>query len=93
MQLVGATQGFIRKPFVLRGIVQGILSALIALLLLTGIMATLQQNIPELILITSNKLMLILYASVLVLGVLVSGFSTLFAVSKYLNMKHDKLYG
>lgn len=93
MQLVGATQGFIRKPFLLRGIAQGILSALIALLLLTGIMATLQQNIPELTLITSNKLMLILYGSVLILGVLVSGFSTFFAVSKYLNLRPDKLYG
>lgn len=93
MQLVGATQGFIKKPFLLRGIVQGILSALIALLILTGIMATLQQNIPELLLITSNKLMLILYGSVLILGILVSGFSTLFAVSKYLNMRPDKLYG
>lgn len=93
MQLVGATQGFIRKPFVLRGIVQGVLSALIALFLLTGIMATLQQNIPELSLITSKQIMLILYGSVLVLGVLVSGFSTLFAVSKYLNLRPDKLYG
>lgn len=93
MQLVGATQGFIRKPFVMKGIVQGILSALIALLMLTSIFAAMRQNIPELNLITSDKLMFILYGFVLLLGIGVSGFSTLFAVGKYLNLRPDKLYG
>ena len=93
MQLVGATESFIRRPFVARGIAQGILSAVIALFLITGIMATLKQNIPELELISSLELMAFLYAAVLLLGLLVSGFSTLFAVSRYLNLKTDKLYG
>ena len=93
MQLVGATESFIRRPFVARGIAQGILSAVIALFLITGIMATLKQNIPELELISSLELMAFLYAAILLLGLLVSGFSTLFAVSRYLNLKTDKLYG
>lgn len=93
MQLVGATENFIRRPFVLKGFMQGILSAVLALFLITGIMAMLKQNIPELELISSPDLMLALYAFVLLLGLLVSGISTLFAVSKYLNIKTDKLYG
>jgi len=93
MQLVGATESFIRRPFVLRGMAQGILSAVIALFLISGIMATIKQNIPELELISSLELMAFLYAVVLLLGLLVSGFSTLFAVSRYLNLKPDKLYG
>jgi cell division transport system permease protein len=93
MQLVGATESFIRRPFVLRGMAQGILSAVIALFLISGIMATIKQNIPELELISSLELMAFLYAVVLLLGLLVSGVSTLFAVSRYLNLKPDKLYG
>lgn len=93
MQLVGATQAFIRKPFILRSIVQGILSAAIALAMLTGVLAMLIQNIPELQLLTSPIMMIYLYAFVLLLGIIVSGFSTRFAVSRYLNLKTDKLYG
>ncbi len=93
MQLVGATQTFIRKPFILKSIVQGILSAAIALAILTGVLAMLIQNIPELQLLTSPAMMIYLYAFVLLLGIIVSGFSTMFAVSRYLNLKTDKLYG
>lgn len=93
MQLVGATQAFIRKPFILKSIVQGILSAAIALAMLTGVLAMLIQNIPELQLLTSPAIMIYLYAFVLLLGIIVSGFSTTLAVSRYLNLKTDKLYG
>ncbi len=92
MQLVGATQTFIRKPFILKSIVQGILSAAIALAILTGVLAMLIQNIPELQLLTSPAMMIYLYAFVLLLGIIVSGFSTMLAVSRYLNLKTDKLY-
>ena len=93
MQLVGATQAFIRKPFILKSIVQGLLSAAIALAMLTGVLAMLIQNIPELQLLTSPAMMIYLYAFVLLLGIVVSGFSTMLAVSRYLNLKTDKLYG
>ena len=92
MQLVGATQSFIRRPFVFKGILQGILSALIALALLSAILATARENIPELVLLSSWNMMFILYAFVLLTGVVVSGISTLFAVGRYLNIKADKLY-
>lgn len=93
MQLVGATQGFIRRPFLARGIMQGILSAVIALVIITGIMATVKQNIPEIALLSSPEMMLFLYFFVLLLGIIVSGLSTFFAVSRYLNMRADRLYG
>jgi len=93
MQLVGATQGFIRKPFILRGLVQGVISALVALVLLSAIIATLWKNLPELKLVSSPEMLIFLYLFVLILGMIVSGISTLFAVKKYLNMKVDKLYG
>jgi cell division transport system permease protein len=92
MQLVGATQSFIRRPFVVKGIYQGILSGGIALALLSAILAAARENIPELSLLSSPELMMVLYAVVLLTGAIVSGISTIFAVGRYLNMKPDKLY-
>ena len=93
MQLVGATRNFIQKPFIIKGIVQGITSAVIALILLTAIIATLWNNLPELKPLSSPETLLFLYLLVLASGMLVSGVLTYFAVRKYLNMKPDKLYG
>jgi cell division transport system permease protein len=92
MQLVGATQAFIRRPFVVKGIYQGILSGIIALVLLSLILAAARENIPELTLLSSPELMMALYGFVLLVGVIVSGISTIFAVGRYLNVKPDRLY-
>ena len=93
MQLVGATEGFIRQPFVVKGITQGIISALIALALLSGIIVALQKQIPELALLVNLETLGWLYLFVLVLGMLMAGFSTLFSVRKYLRMNPDRLFG
>lgn len=92
MQLVGATQGFIRRPFVMRGVYQGLLSGVIALALLSSILAAARENLPELALLSSPELMIFLYGIVLLTGIIVSGISTLLAVGRYLNMHPDKLY-
>ncbi len=93
MQLVGATRGFIRKPFLYKSVFQGLLSALLALIILTGIITALWNNLPELQAITSPEMLLILYVFVVLLGLLVSGVSTYTVVNKYLRLKPDKLYG
>lgn len=93
MQLVGATRSFIRKPFLYRSIFQGLLSAVLALLILTGIITALWNNLPELQAITSPESLLVLYLFVIFLGFLVSGVSTYIVVNKYLRLKPDKLYG
>lgn len=92
MQLVGATETFIRRPFILKGILHGILSAVLALLLLTGVLVVARENIPELILLESNRLIGELYLFIVLLGMLVSGFSTRVAVDRYLNMNKNHLY-
>jgi len=93
MQLVGATESFIRWPSVLKGITQGIISALIALAILSGIIVALQQQIPELALLINLKTLGLLYVFILLLGILMSGFSTSFSVRKYLRMSPDRLFG
>lgn len=92
MQLVGATQGFIRKPFVQRGIVHGIYSALIAILLIMGLMYYSQQYLPDLIQIQDIEILAYLFVIVLVLGIVISWVSTSLAVRKFIRTRSDKLY-
>ncbi len=91
MQLVGATEAFIRRPFIWKGILYGVVSAVISLLLLTGVMVVARENIPELVLIENNTLIAGLYLFIIVVGMVVSGFSTLLAVDRYLGKNINNL--
>jgi cell division transport system permease protein len=92
MQLVGATRGFIRKPFIRNGIIDGFISAIVATALLMIVMSLLFQEIPELLQMVDLKLYMALIITVLILGVLISWFCTWLAVRRYLRMKTDELY-
>ena len=92
MQLVGATQGFIRRPFILKGISQGLYSSLIAILLLGGTLYLSQQEFPELVNLQDFQLFLSLFVIVTLLGIIISWVSTFLAVRKYLRIKGDNLY-
>ncbi len=92
MQLVGATQAFIRKPFILQGLMQGIYAAFIAILLLMGIVYFSRTEIPELVILQDYRMYISLFSIVVVLGLIISWFSTHFAVRKYLKMNTDDLY-
>lgn len=93
MQLIGATERFIRRPFVLKGVLQGILSATIAMILILIIVTTLKRNIPELAVLISTELIIYLFMFILILGISIAGISTSFAVNKYLRMRTERLYG
>ena len=92
MQLVGATRGFIRRPFVWKGMLQGFYSALIAIALLTAVLAVARENLPELASVESPFMIGLVYLFVVLLGMAVTGFSTFFAVNRYLDMNKHKLY-
>ncbi|MGQ0827116.1 MAG: cell division protein FtsX [Bacteroidota bacterium] len=92
MQLVGATQGFIRMPFVLKGIKHGIYGAIIAIGMLIGVLYFAQKQLPELIALQDNKMLITLFSLVIVLGITISWISTSMAVRKYLRLKSDDLY-
>jgi len=92
MLLVGATRLFISKPFIWKGIVQGILGAFIAIFLLTGLMYFFQKKLPELINLQEIDLYLSLFGLVISLGIVITWFSNYFAVRKYIKMKTDNLY-
>ena len=92
MQLVGATRGFIMRPFIWQGVTQGLWASIIALVLIGGVLYASKSEIPELINIQDLNSMLQLFGLVVVLGILISVISTIFAVNKYLNSDLDKLY-
>jgi len=92
MQLVGATRRFISKPFIWKGILQGVISAFIAIVLLAGIIYVSQRELPELVNLQDIDLYLSLFVLVIILGIIISWFSNYFAVRKYIRLKTDYLY-
>ena len=92
MQLVGATKGFIRKPFLLYGIWHGILGALIAILILVGTLSLAYKEIPDLVVLRNYTEFGIIFIGVVGLGIFISGFSTYLAVNKFLRLKIYNLY-
>ncbi|PCJ84672.1 MAG: cell division protein FtsX [Flavobacteriales bacterium] len=92
MQLVGATQGFIRRPFVWVGTLHGLFGALIAIALLVATIYLMQEQIPEFRNMLDLELFAALFVIVIALGVLISWICTFFAVRKYLKIKTDQLY-
>ena len=92
MQLVGATKSFIRKPFLSYGILHGLLGGLIAIILLLLTLYVAQQQVPEMIILRDWFEFSMVFIGVIILGVLISGLSTYFAVSKFLHSKIYDLY-
>ncbi len=92
MQLVGATRGFIRKPFIITGILHGLLGALIAIALLIAALFLARNEVPELIILQNFTEFAILFIGIISMGILISFLSTFFAVNKYLNQHVDDLY-
>jgi cell division transport system permease protein len=92
MQLVGATKGFIRKPFLLYGIWHGLLGGLIAIIILIATLYFADQQIPDLIILQNYTEFGIVFIAVIGLGIFISGFSTFLAVNKFLRLKIYDLY-
>jgi len=91
-ELVGASWGFISRPYILRGIYNGFWSAILAIALLIALLSVGQRQIPELQSLEDINGILAIFTGLVVLGVLISGLSTYFVVNKFLSMRVDDLY-
>src|SRR5882757_1659213 len=69
MQLVGATKGFIRKPFMLYGIWHGLLGGLIAILILIGTLSFAYKEIPDLVILQNYTEFGLIFVAILGIGV------------------------
>ena len=92
MQLVGATKGFIRKPYIVSGMIHGLLGGIVAILLLLSTLYIAKTEMPELAMLQNYVEFGVLFAAIILMGIIISFFSTYFAVNKYLNQHIDDLY-
>jgi cell division transport system permease protein len=92
MQLVGATPSFIRRPFIRKAVLNGFISSLLALAMLSGVLFRIKQELPEIINHQNIELYGLLYLFIIILGVFISYISTFFAVRKYLRIQTNELY-
>ena len=92
MQLVGATRGFIRRPFIIQSAVQGLLSALIAMSLLLGLLYLIEKEFLLMFRFETTYLLLLLGGVIVLIGILINIISTFFSVNRYLSISEDKLY-
>lgn len=92
MQLVGATSWFIKKPYLSKSLIQGLLSTFIAVGLLFGVLQIGDAQLPELRDLRNDQFTLFIAGGMLLIGLVISLLSTWFAISKYLRNKIDDLY-
>ncbi|MEO5563491.1 MAG: permease-like cell division protein FtsX [Chitinophagaceae bacterium] len=92
MQMVGATRGFIAKPLNIRAIINGALGGIIAAVAVYLLILVAESQIKDLKSIRDNSMLMILFVSLVIIGVCITLFSTHRSVIKYLKMKLDDLY-
>lgn len=92
MQLVGATNSFIRRPFVWSMVACGVIAAILANVGITGMIYYVTSVFPVSISIVSMNELLVVYGLVLVFGILIATLATMSAVNRYLRMTTNKLY-
>jgi cell division transport system permease protein len=92
MRLVGATPGFIRKPFIKYSIINGLLASILAILMLSAALYYVEAGLTGLVQILDWRKAAVVFAAVLVAGLLISLTAAYFAVNRYLRMERGKLY-
>ena len=94
MQLVGATAGFIRRPFIWTGIGIGLFSSILAIGIISGLLYVSRDGELSSItqIIVEKNYYIPMFGLILVMGVLISWVSTHFAVSKFIRLRQDQLY-
>ncbi len=92
MKLVGASWGFIRKPFLSNAVGLGLLAAVIADGILAGGIYALYVYEPDVVVVLTWQVMTITGVAVLLFGLLITLFCAWLSVNKFLKMKAGDLY-
>ena len=92
MKLVGASWGFIRRPFMRRGLAVGIVAAIIAIGVLGGCVYALYYYEPNMINIITWVELAITAGAVLLFGIIITTVSSYISVNKFLRMSAGELY-
>jgi len=92
MSLVGATFGFIRKPFIIRSISHGLYASILSIALLSGVIYLIQSEFYELVNFGHVELLSGIFGLIVFIGITINITSTFLAVNKYLRLNSDELY-
>ena len=92
MQLVGATRGFIQKPFILKGLLHGIYGSILAIIMLSASLYAGMRQVPEFVLLAQADIIFILFGGMIICGILFSTIFTFVSVNKFLRISNDRLY-
>ncbi len=92
MQLVGASSRFIRRPYLLKSWLHGMISAVLATVLIILLATWVNQQLPELNLLNNLLDFTVLFIGILILGIGVNVISTYVTVNRYLNTSINELY-
>ena len=89
---MGASWAFISRPYIRRGIINGLLSAALAIAALILALGWVYRLMPDLETLRDVNGTLAIFTLLTVLGILISGLSTYFVVNRFLKMRVDDLY-
>lgn len=92
MQMVGATKGFIRRPFIWSGVKLGLIGAIMAMVAVGVGIYYMDERFPQLGLMSDVELLGVLFGCIFIAGILITLISTWFATTRYLNLRTDQLY-
>lgn len=92
MRLVGATKSFIRAPFLVQAVFQGLFSALLATLMLVGILFFVRSEFAQLFEVFRLDMLLIVIGVEILAGVLICVVSTALVVGRLVSLSKDELY-
>jgi len=92
MQLVGANRSFIRRPFLAISALNGLIAALIAMVLLAGLLYLIETEFFLMFTFRNISLLALLGIMLIITGIVINIVSTYFSVNRYLSMDEDKLY-
>ena len=92
MELVGASWGFISKPYLKRSFRQGILCSILAILGLVALLYVVFRDVPDIQASINLRGVAMLFGALLLLGFMIMLTSTYYVVKKYLRMRVDEMY-
>lgn len=92
MRLVGATPGFIRRPFIWENIVNGMIASVLAMGMISGLLYGLSKEYVGFNAFLEVKLLASVFVAILCTGILITFIASFFATNRYINMRSDKMY-